>query len=87
MWVLNTCVAQIRQGLGDDQPIKIARCVRVLSRFISEFEFGKKAVKVESYDIRLNINNSVSGTQGPTKLELTVKSNTTVREVLDKCSS
>ena len=58
MYILQVCVTNIRQGLADDQPVKIARCVRILCNFIMEFEFNKHdRPKIENPDILFTINN------------------------------
>ena len=42
LYVLHVCITEIKLALVDDQPVKVARCVRVLCQFIMEFEFNKK---------------------------------------------
>lgn len=60
--VLQVCITNVKHGLADDLPIKVARCVRVLCQFIMEFEFNKnKKPKVENPDIKFQVNNAVSG--------------------------
>ena len=40
-YVLETCITTVRQALCDDQPSKIARAIKVLCLFVSQFEMGK----------------------------------------------
>lgn len=52
-----------------------------------EFEFNKhERPKIDNPDIKFSVNNSVSGSQGPTKIELAMPSNTTIGEVMEKCA-
>ena len=86
--MLDMCISQVKQGIVDELPLRIARSVKTLTNFIAEFELNKgvQRPKVLNPDVKLTVNNSVAGSQGPTKIELNVPQGTSIEQIIHSCA-